>query len=413
LRTRLALATLTLAAALVAGVTAASAGQAARAADPGVTPTSILLGGTTPLSGPYSAFSSVARGADAYFDYVNARGGVNGRKISYTYVDDAYNPAQTIQAMRTLVEQDKVFAVFNALGTEHNLLVRDYLNAAGVPHLFAASGSTTLGLDAARYPYSIGFQPSYRAEGWMYGKFLARTRPGSRVAVLFQNDDYGKDLLNGLKQGMHRSKVKVVAAEPYETTAFDVQAQVASLRSSGADVFAIFAAGKFAIQAYVIANKLGWRPKLVINNVVSSASNVMLLASEGGTNRTVQGSVSGVFLKDPTDPKWAKDPAMRLYRTVMARYAKGANARDVYHVYGMAAAYTLVRVLERAGANLTRAGVMKQVRSLNIASNPFLLPGIMIKTGGSDQFPIEQMQLQRWEGKAWRAFGGLWGYRAA
>jgi branched-chain amino acid transport system substrate-binding protein len=412
LRITLGIVCLALTTALVAAA-AAVAGTAKPAADPGVTSTSILLGGTTPLTGPYSAFSSVARGADAYFKYVNARGGVNGRTISYTYVDDAYNPAQTIQAMRTLVEQDKVFAVFNSLGTEHNLLVRDYLNAGGVPHVFAASGSTTLGLDSAKYPYSIGFQPSYRAEGWMYGKFLARTRPGSRVAVLFQNDDYGKDLLNGLKQGVQRSKVKVIAAEPYETTAFDVQAQVATLKSSKADVFAIFAAGKFAIQAFVIANKLGWRPKLVIDNVVSSASNVMLLASEGGTNKVVDGAVSGVFLKDPTDPQWAKDQAIRLYRTVMAKYAPGANVKDVYHVYGMAAAYTMVEVLKKAGRNLTRAGLMKQVRAMNIASNPFLLPGIAIKTGGSDQFPIEQMQLQRWEKGAWKSFGGLWGYRAA
>ena len=398
---------------LAIGVTAAFAGTTRSSADPGVTSTSILLGTTSPLSGVASAYASVARGADAYFKYVNARGGVNGRKISDTIVDDQYNPQQTVLATRKLVEQDGVFAMFNTLGTEQNLAIRDYLNANKVPQLFAASGATAFGSETAKYPYTIGLQPSYQAEGWVLGKYLARTQGAAKVAVLFQNDDYGKDLLNGFKKGIERSRVRVAAAQPYEATAPDVQSQVAKLRSSGANVFAVFATPKAAIQAYVYANKLGWKPKLSLTNAVSSASNIMQLASEGGTNKVVEGSVSIVFLKDPTDPKWKKDAAMKLYRSIMKRFAPSANANDVYHVYGMAAAWTAVEAIRKAGKNLTRDGLVKVVAAMNLSGNPFLLPGIGLKTGPGDHFPIEQMLLQRWHKGTWKSFGGIWGYRTA
>jgi branched-chain amino acid transport system substrate-binding protein len=410
---KLALALTALVTSMALGATAAPAGPAQAAADPGLTATSILLGTTSPLTGTASAYASVARGADAYFKYVNSKGGVNGRTITDTIVDDAYNPALTVQATRKLVEEDKVFAIFNALGTEHNDATRAYLNQNKVPQLFSATGATKFGSEVAKYPYTIGFQPSYQAEGWVLGKYLARTQGTARVAVLFQNDDYGKDLLNGLKRGIARSNVKVVAAEPYEVTAADVQAQVAKLKSSGATVFAIFATPKFAIQSYVFANRLGWKPKLVLNNAVSSASNIMVLASEGGTNKVVSGSVSIVFLKDPTDPKWKNDAAMKLYRQVMKQFAAGANVNDVYHVYGMAAAWTAVEALRKTGKNLTREGLVKVVSNMNFSSNPFLLPGISLKTGPGDHFPIEQMLLQRWNKGSWKSFGGLWGYRGA
>jgi ABC-type branched-subunit amino acid transport system substrate-binding protein len=401
------------AAALVALVLGAAAALAASAADPGVTPTSVLLGATSPLTGPASAYASVARGAGAYFAYQNGRGGAGGRQISYKIVDDAYNPAQTVQATRQLVEQEKVFAIFNALGTEHNLAIRDYLKAQGVPQLFVASGATTFGRDADDYPGTIGFQPSYQAEGVIYGRYLARTRAGSRVAVLFQNDDYGKDLLLGLKRGLARSKAKVVAAQPYEVTAPDVGSQIAKLKASGADVLALFATPKFAIQGYVYANKLGWKPKLTINNAVSSASNIMLLASEGGRNKVVNGSISIVFLKDPTDPKWRNDATMKLYQSIMKKHAPGASANDVYHVYGMAVAWTAVELLKKLGKNLTRDGLVKAASGMNLPRNPFLLPGIVIKTGEGDHFPLEQMLLQRWSKGSWRSFGGIWSQRAS
>jgi branched-chain amino acid transport system substrate-binding protein len=398
---------------IAAAIVGATTAAARTTADPGVTADSLLLGGTTPLSGPASAYSSVARGADAFFKSINAKGGVAGRTITYKYLDDAYNPAQTVQATRQLVEQDKVFAIFNSLGTEQNEAIRDYLNAQKVPQLFAASGSTSWGSDVEKYPYTIGFQPSYQAEGWVYGKYLARSTPGRKVAVLFQNDAYGKDLLVGLKRGLLKSKVKVVAAQPYEVTAADVGSQVAKLRASKADVYAIFATPKFAIQGFVFANKLGWRPKLTIVNAVSSASNIMTLASEGGTNKVTPGAVSIAFLKDPTDPKWAKDKTMVQYRALLKQYAPGANANDVYHVYGMAVAWTTVELLKKLGPNLTRDALVKAVSNMNLSNNPFLLPGIALKTAGNgDHFPIEQMVMQRWGGKSWKSFGGLWGYRA-
>jgi branched-chain amino acid transport system substrate-binding protein len=398
---------------LVSGVTAALAGTTRSSADPGVTPTSILLGTTSPLSGTASAYASVARGADAYFKYVNARGGVNGRKIVDTIVDDAYNPSQTVQATRQLVERDKVFAVFNAVGTEQNLAVRGYLNDEKVPQLFAASGATALGNEPGKYPYTIGLQPSYRAEGWVLGKYLARTQGSAKVAVLFQNDDYGADLLNGLKKGIERSRVRIAAAQPYEVTAGDVQAQVAKLRASGATIFAVFATPKFAVQAYAGARKLGWKPKLSLTSAVASASNVMQLASEGGANKVVDGSVSIVFLKDPTDPRWKSDAGLKLYRSILKRYVPGADPDDTYYVYGMAAAWTAVEAIRKVGKDLTRDGLLKVVGSMSLTGNPFLLPGIAVKTGPGDHFPIEQMVLQRWHKGAWKSFGGIWGYRAA
>ncbi len=402
-----------LVASLALGVTAAIAGTARGAADPGVTADSILLGGTAPLSGPASQYASIARGADAYFKYVNARGGINGRTITYRYVDDGYNPAQSVPVTRQLVEQDKVFAVFNSLGTVHNVAVRPYLNSMKVPQLFVASGATTWGRDYAEYPYTIGFQPSYQAEGWVYGKYLARTAPGATVAVLFQNDDYGKDLLGGLKRGLQRSKVKVIAAQPYEVTSPDVSSQIAKLKSSGADTLAIFATPTFAIQAYQFANKLGWKPKRIINNAVASASTSMQIASSAGQNKLVNGTVSIQFLKDPTDPQWKNDPAMKLYRRILTQYAPGANVNDPLHVYGMASAWTAADALKKAGKDLTRASLIKVLDTFNATGNPFLLPGIALKTAGKDHYPIEQMLLQRWQSGSWKSFGGLWGYRAS
>jgi len=391
----------------VAALIALPAAVAGSAPDPGVTPTTILFGGTSPLTGPAAAYASVARGAHAYFDSINAKGGVAKRKIEYEILDDGYNPAQTVQYTRQLVEQDQVFAVFNSLGTEHNLAIREYLNQKKVPHLFVASGATTWGRDAAQYPWTIGFQPSYQAEGWVYGQYIAKTKKKAKIAVLFQNDDYGKDLLGGLKRGLARSGSQVIAAQPYEVTAVDVSSQIAKLKASGANVFTIFATPKFAIQAIVYANRLGWRP-LVIMNAVSAASNIMLLASEGGKNKTAEGTISINFLKDPTDPRWKNDPGIKLYRSVMAKYGKGANANDVYHVYGMAVAYETVSLLKRLGANPTRAGLMARARSITSAANPFLLPGISVKTGKGDGFPIQQGQLQRWTNGRWIPFGGLW-----
>ncbi len=394
-------------AALATALCAMPVALAGSGADPGVSPTTILIGGTSPLTGPAASYATVARGAQAYFDSINAKGGVAKRTIEYRIVDDAYNPAQTVQAIRRLVEQDNVFAVFNTLGTEANLAIRDYLNQVKVPQLFVASGATTWGRDAAQYPWTIGFQPSYAAEGFVYGQYIAKTQKKAKVGVLFQNDDYGKDLLASLKSGLARSGSKVVAAEPYQVTSPDVGSQIGKLKASGANVLAIFATPTFAIQAFVFANRLGWRP-LVINNAVSATSNTMSLASEGGKNKSIEGTISTTPLKDPLDPRWKNDPGMKQYRAILAKYAKGANPNDANHLYGMAVAHETVALLKRLGASPTRVGLMAKARSITGAGNPFLLPGISVKTGKGDNFPLQQGQLQRWTKGRWVPFGGLW-----
>ena len=379
--------------------------------DPGITAETILLGGTAPLTGPASASASVARGAEAYFEYINARGGVNGRTIDYTSVDDADDPAQTLEATRQLVEEDRVFAIVNSVGTAHNLATRDYLNRLRVPQLFVSSGAATFGRDHRRYPYAIGFQPSHRAEGWIYGAYLARAKPEAKVGVLFQNDELGKELIAGLRQGIARSKVKLVALQAYEVTDADVEAQIVRLRASGANALALFATPTFAVQAYTVANRLAWRPLIVVS-AAASASRVMASAAAGGANRSVAGSISISYLKDPVDSRWRTDAGMKLYRTVLARYASGANPGDLGHAFGMAVAYETVRLVKAAGKTPTRAAVAAQLLRLSDASNPFLLPGITIATRPSERFPIEQARLQRWSRGSWRSFGGLWSHRA-
>jgi branched-chain amino acid transport system substrate-binding protein len=408
---KLGFALLALALALVLGGTAALAATTRPTADPGVTPTSVLLGGTAPLTGSASSYTAIAVGAHAYLDYVNSRGGVNGRQVEYVYVDDASDAAQALRQTQRLVEKDGVFAVFNSFGTDQNLAVRDYLNQKKVPQLFAASGATALGRQAGTYPYTIGLEPSYTAEGWVLGQYLARTQGAAKVAVLYEDDDFGQELLAGLRRGIQRSKVKVAAVQAYDAGAGDVQAQVARLRISGATVFAVFAKARVALQALKYANRLGWKPKLTLDSSAGASAPVLDAASEKGTNKLVGGTVSVAFLKDPTDPRWLKDSAMKLYRRVLKRFAPGADPDDVNHVYGMAAAWTAVEAIRRAGSDLTRDRLVGVVGSLNLQGNPFLLPGIVVKTGAGDHFPIEQMLLQRWHKGAWRSFGGIWTYR--
>src|SRR5919202_3741143 len=354
---------------------ALAVGSAASAAGtPGVTSSQILIGGTTPLTGPASAYAAVAKGADAYFKYVNARGGVNGRKIKYKYVDDAYDPSQTIQKTRDLVQNDKVFAIYNTLGTATNLAIRSYLNQLKVPQLFVASGASTWGKDYKKYPWTIGYQPSYLAEGTIYGRYIARTRPKARIGVLYQNDDYGKELVSGLQRGLGAKKKLIVSQQGYDVTDNDVKSQIARLKSKKANTLMVFATPKFAIQSYSQARQLGWRPQVFVN-AVSSAANVMTIATLYSPRQT-EGSMSIVFLKDPTDRRWARDRAVRLFRTILKKYNGGKGLKDVYNVYGMSSAFTLVDALKRAGKNPTRESVMRAVTHLNERNNPFLLPGI-------------------------------------
>jgi branched-chain amino acid transport system substrate-binding protein len=379
------------------------------ASETGVTSTQVVIGGTTPLSGPASAYQSVAKGAAAYFRYVNARGGVNKRKIKYIYKDDGYDPSKTVDKTRELVQQDKVFAIFNSLGTEHNLATRAYLNALKIPQLFVASGATTFGKDYKQYPWTIGYQPNYRAEGTIYGRYVAKTNPKARIGVLYQNDDYGKDLLAGLRNGLGKKAKLIKSKQSYDVTDDQVQSQVARLKAAKVNTLMLFATPKFAIQMYVYANKLGWRPRVYVN-AVSSAANIMGLATAGTSKKQTEGSLSIVFLKDPTDPHWKNDPGVKLYRTIMKRY-KGGNPNDVYAVYGMSAAHTFVAALKKAGKNPTRQSIMRAATSLNVKNDPFLLPGMAVHTSKTDHFPLDQAKLQRYHNGHWVSFGGLFRVR--
>jgi branched-chain amino acid transport system substrate-binding protein len=372
----------------------------------GVTATSILIGGTDPLSGPAAAFESIAYGAEGYFKYVNDKGGIFGRKITYEFLDDAYDPAQTIQQTRRLVEQDGVFAIFNEAGTEHAEAVAPYLNQKGVPQLFAGSGSSTLA-DGKRYPWTLPYLPSFRGEGYIYGRYIVQTTPKAKIGVLFEDSDFGKDLLSGLKRGLGSHARQIVSAQAYDVTAADVNSQIAALKSAHADTLMLFATPKAAIQGYIAAYKLGWRPHVYIS-AVSIAPAIMDIVRASTGNRFPEGSISIVFIKDPTNlRKWGKDPGVLLYRRIMKQYEPHRDLNDAYHEYGMAVAFTLVDALRHAGKNLTRESLMKAATSLNERDNPFLLPGVVVKTSSTDRYPLEQAQLYRYHGKVWREFGPL------
>ena len=396
---------LRIAGAAIAALVVAAAAGARPAADPGVTATSVLLGGTVPLTGEAAAFGTVGAGARAYFDYVNAKGGVHGRMIEYRFYDDAYNPAQTVQLTRRLVEQDKVFAVFNSVGTTNNLAIREYLNAQKVPQLFAADGSQAIGRSFTRYPWTMGFLMSYRGEGDVYGKTLIQKRPRARIAVLYENTELGRDMLTGLTRAIAGKGPTIVAKESYEFTGSDVTSQIALLKASGADTLMLFATPKFFIQAVVSTHKLAWKPQLYIASV-SIEPGIMAIGRVNAPELT-KGALSIAFVKNPNDPIWAKDPVLALYRTIMRKYNPSGRPADVYNWYGMTVAWTMVETLRKAGKNLTRAGLLRAAQSLDLPSNPFLLPGIKLQTSRTDYRPMEHVYLYRYDNKQWVKASGL------
>jgi branched-chain amino acid transport system substrate-binding protein len=388
-----------LAALLVAGIATASTN-----ATPGVSATAITLGSSGPLTGEAAAAAGVLRGAEGYFKYVNARGGVNGRKIDFKYLDDGYDPSRTVQNVRELIQHDSVFALFSVVGTNGNLAVRDFANAAGVPTVFSAAGATTLGRDYAKYPWTIGYLPPYGEEGELYAKhILATNGKKARVAVLYQSDDYGKDVLAGFRRGLGaKARRLIVQTVGYDPTASDVQSQVAQLKASGANTFCIFAFGKFAIQAFQYANKLGWKPQIYVNDV-ASASSIMQLSPRS----TAEGAISIVWGKDPATPQFKSDPGTALAAKIIKKYIPGGNPSDGFLTAGMAEAFTMVDALKAAGKNLTRKSLMNAVTHLNEANNPFLVPGVKVHTTPTFRFPISSVQLQRWHSGHWVLFGGV------
>jgi len=393
---------------LAAGVALASlalAGLAGAtlAATPGVSSTKITIGSSGPLSGEAAAAAGVLRGAEAYFKYVNGRGGIYGRSVDFKYLDDGYDPSQTVQNVRQLIQQDNVFALFSVVGTNGNLAVRDFTNASGVPQVFSAAGATTLGRDYAKYPWTIGYLPPYSEEGKIYARHvLATNAKKAKIAVLYQSDDYGKDLLSGFRSGLGANRKLIVQTVGYDPTSTDVSSQVAQLKASGANTFAIFAFGKFAIQAFVYANKLGWKPQIYVNDV-ASASSIMKLDPQG----TAEGAISVLWGKDPATPKFAKDAGVALAAKIIKKYVPGGNPSDGFLVAGMAEAFTFVDALKQAGKDLTRKGLMSAVTHLDEANNPFLVPGVKVHTTPTQRFPISAVQLERWHAGHWVPFGGI------
>ena len=381
------------------GLVLASTAGAAPAADPGLTSSTVLLGGTVPLTGEAAAFGSVGPGAKAYFDYVNAKGGVNGRTIEYRYYDDAYNPAQTVQLTRRLVEQDKVFAIFNSIGTANNLAIRDYLNAQKVPQLWAGDGSQSIGRSWANYPWTMGFLMSYRGEGDVYGKTILRSRPKAKIGVLYENTELGLDMLTGLTRAIAGKGPRIVAKQAYEFTGADVSGQIGLLKASGADTLMLFATPKFFLQAITTTHRLGWKPQVYIASV-SIEPTIMGIARFNAPELT-RGALSIAFVKNPNDPIWAKDKAVALYRSIMRKYNPSGKPTDVYNWYGMTVAWTMVETLRKAGKSPTRSSLLKAAQSLDTLANPFLLPGIRLQTSRTDYRPMEQVYLYRYDNKQW------------
>ena len=391
---------------MIAHLAAAAAALAlgAPAATPGVTATTVTLGGTVPLTGPAAAYGSVGRGADAYFKYVNSKGGVYGRKVIYKYEDDEFDVAKTIQLTRQLVEQDNVLAIFNSVGTEHALATRPYLNDRKVPQLFVGSGVSTLATEHRQYPWSMGYLPSFAGEGTIYGRYVAAHQPKARIAVLYENSDFGKDMLSGLRRGLG-GKAKIVATQAYEIEDNDVGSQVAKLKSSGADTLMLFATPNFAIFGYVDSFRLGWHPHVYVTSV-SISPDIMKIARFATSQKQVEGSISIAFVKDPTSQQWAADKTVRLYKAILRRFLPSAKPDDVFNYYGMAVAYTMVDTLRKAGRNPTRDSVLRAATHLDEV-NPFLLPGVRIQTSPNDYYPMDKVKLARYHGKYWQFFGNL------
>jgi len=390
---------------LLAAAVVTTAAGARPLATPGVTSTEIKIGSSVPLSGEAAIAGNVARGIDAYFKYVNSKGGVFGRKLKFVYLDDGYDPGRAVNNTIRLVQQEQVFAMFSSLGTSNNLAVRKLLNDAKVPQLFVSSGATTFGRDYKQYPWTIGYIPPYAEEGAIYGQYVVKHVKKPKIAVLYQNDDYGRDLYAGLRRGLGKKVSAIVSKVAYDPTSADVQPQVTQLKASKANVFMIFAFGKFSLQAFNAVSRLGWKPQIFVNDV-SSASALMAIVPQNAAN----GSISIVFGKDPAAPVWRRDKGIRLFQSILRQYGSDIGARDLqdgYYTAGMATAYTLVDALKKAGRNLTRDGIMRAATHLNEKGNPFVLPGIVVHTTPTSRFPLTQVKLQRWSAKSWHPFGKL------
>jgi branched-chain amino acid transport system substrate-binding protein len=387
---------------IVAGLALiASPAAAQKKYSPGANDKEIMIGNINPYSGPASAYGVIGKTIGKYFDKVNAEGGINGRRINYISYDDAYSPPKAVEQVRKLVESDEVLLVFQSLGTPSNTAIQKYMNAKKVPQLFVATGATKWG-DPKNFPWTMGWQPNYQSEGRIYAKYLMEKHPNGKIGILYQNDDYGKDYVKGLKDGLGaKAKSMIVAELPYETSDPTVDSQIISLKASGADVFFNVTTPKFAAQAIKKAGEIGWKPVHLLNNVSTSVGGVLRPA---GLEHAV-GILSTGYLKDQTDPQWKNDAGFKNWVAFMDKYYPDGDKTSSFTGYGYTVAQTLVQVLKQCGDDLTRENVMRQAASLKGLVHDMMLPGITINTSPTDFYPFEQMQMLRFDGTRWETFG--------
>jgi branched-chain amino acid transport system substrate-binding protein len=369
---------------------------------PGASDTEIKIGNTMPYSGPASSYGVIGKIDAAYFATVNEQGGINGRKINFISRDDSYSPPKTVELVRQLVEQDQVLLMFNTLGTPPNVAIHGYLNDNKVPQLFVSTGADQWN-DPKHFPWTMGWFPSYGIEARIYAAYILKNLPNAKIAVLYQNDDFGKDYLNGLKAGLGDKANMIVATQSYETTDPTVDSQVVALQGSGADTILTAAIPKFAAQAIRKIYDIGWKPNHFLTSVANSVGTVMKPA---GLEKGV-GIISATYVKDPTDPQWQDSPEYKEWLAFMNGHGLSANTTDVQAAIGYSYAQTMVAVLKMCGDNLTRENVMKQAASLNNLKLPMLLPGISLSTSADNFDPIKQMQLQKFDGTTWKLFGSV------
>jgi branched-chain amino acid transport system substrate-binding protein len=390
-------------AALAVLAASSSGALAQKKYDTGASDTEIKIGNIMPYSGPASAYGVIGKTEEAYFRKINAEGGINGRKINFVTYDDGYSPPKTVEQARKLVESDEVLIVFNPLGTPPNSAIQKYMNAKKVPQLFVATGATKWN-DPKEFPWTMGWQPNYQSETIIYAKYILKNKPDAKIAVLYQNDDYGKDYLKGLKDGLGaKAASMIVIEESYETTEPTVDSHIVKLKSTGADVFMNITTPKFAAQAIKKNAEIGWKPLHFLNNVSASVGSVIKPAGM----ENAQDIISSNYLKDPTDPQWKTDASMKAWNEFLDKYYPEANRADASVMYGYIVTQGLVHVLKACGDNLTRENIMKQAASIKDLDLGGLLPGVKVNTSATDFAPISQLQLMKFKGDTWELFGEI------
>jgi branched-chain amino acid transport system substrate-binding protein len=389
-------------AAIIFGVAVSSSAIAQKKYDTGATDTEIKIGNIMPYSGPASSYGLIGKTEEAYFKMINDQGGINGRKINFISYDDGYSPPKAVEQARKLVESDEVLVVFNSLGTPSNSAIQKYLNSKKIPQLFVATGATKWN-SPKEFPWTMGWQPSYQSEAQIYAKYILKEKPNAKIAVFYQNDDFGKDYLKGLKDGLGAKGSMIITEESYETTEPSVDSHIVKLKSTGADVLLSVTTPKFAAQAIKKLAELEWKPMHIVANVSASVGSVLQPA--GFEN--AQGLLSAAYAKDGADPQWENDPGMKKWSAFIDKYMPGANRSDGNLVYGYGVAQTLVETLRLCGDDLTRANVMKQAASLKDFTPDTLLPGVKINTSAADFAPLSQLQMMRFKGEKWELFGDI------